>query len=575
MHSVRFCYRCYIYRCYNDSREILAVPIIRWIILQIKEEKINSNWTISDLIDLEYFLGAGSENDGEDPGFDRSVYLSYADEQGETPRDDARGRRDLIRYWLEKRRKREQAAQTGGAPLPGAAFSEAVRIAKILLAALAMIFGAGLAWSLLSYTGREPVNVFTFLWVLVVPQVGLLLLLVLSVAVQKAGAGKAPGLVYPVLAGGIRALLQKTGRLAEKKLDTQKKNRIREVYFLLGKTRTVYGSVFFWPVFIAAQIAGVAFNAGAAGALLIKVTITDLAFGWQTTLRLVPESVHRIVEIIALPWSWLLSPPTAHPGLEQIAGSQMILKDGMLHLATTDLVAWWPFLLLAILCYGLFPRLLLTAGGILMKRRALTGLGFNHAVCDRLIMQMKTPRLDTGGTPYQPAGIRPEASETGELIPDTLGGAAGDTMPAIVVFPEEIADIAGIGAGEPPEDLETALRKYLGVHCVAFIAGEMDAREDSRRVREALEHAPEKTSPRIVIIQEAWQPPIRETLSWIRSIRGAAGKSAGMIIALVGKPAANTFFTHPSETDGNTWEKTIHRMDDPYIRTEMLGEDPR
>ncbi len=552
-----------------------AVPIIRWIILQIKEEKINSNWTISDLIDLEYFVGAERETGGEDPGFDRSVYLSYADQQGEAPRDDARGRRDLIRYWLGKRREREAGVQTEGAPLPGAAFSEAVRIAKILLAALAMIFGAGLAWSLLSYTGREPVNVFTFLWVLVVPQMGLLLLLILSVAARKAGAGKAPGLVYPVLSGGIRALLQKTGRLAEKKLDAQKKNRIREVYFLLGKTRTVYGSVFFWPVFIAAQVAGVAFNAGAAGALLIKVTITDLAFGWQTTLRLVPESVHRIVEVIALPWSWLLSPPTAHPGLEQITGSQMILKDGMLHLATTDLVAWWPFLLLAVLCYGLLPRLLLAIGGALMKHRALAGLDFSHAACDRLIMRMKTPHLDTGGTPYRPVAIRPEASETEEHAPAVPGGTAGDTTPAIVIFPEEIADFAGIGADEPREGLESALRKHLGIHCMEIIAGEMDAREDSRRVREALERIPEKTRPRIVIVQEAWQPPIRETLSWIRSIRGAAGKSAGMIIALVGKPAADTYFTRPSETDGNTWEKTIHRMDDPYIRTEMLGEDPR
>ena len=443
------------------------------------------------------------------------------------------------------------------------------------MVALAAISGAGLVWSLLSYTGREPVNVFTFLWVLVVPQMGLLLLLVLSIAARKAGAGKAPGIVYPVLAGGLRALLQKTGRLAEKKLDTQKKNRIRDVYFLLGKTRTVYGSVFFWPVFITAQIIGIAFNAGAAGALLVKVTITDLAFGWQTTLRLAPESVHRIVETIALPWSWLFSPPTAHPGLEQIAGSQMTLKDGMLHLATTDLVAWWPFLLLTVLCYGLLPRLLLAASGILMKYRALARLDFSHAACDRLIMRMKTPRLDTGGTPYRPVSTRPEASETEIHAPDISGGAAGETTPAIVVFPEEIAEFAGIGADEAPEGLEAALRKHLGVHCVAFIAGEMDAREDSRRVREALERIPEKTTPRIVIVQEAWLPPIRETLSWIRSIRGAAGKSAGIIIALVGKPAAGTFFTHPSETDGNTWEKTIHRMDDPYIRTEMLGEDPR
>lgn len=530
---------------------------------------MKKTWQIKDLIDLEHFLGLKFGNqagekvpDGMD--FDRKAYLSFPDPgDGE---DETAYRKGIIRHWLDKRRELEQGDGKSPTILPGEAFSEAMHITKLLLGIIAFVFGAGLTWSLLSYTGREPVNVFTCLWVLVVPQVLLLLALLLSALAHKMKIMRSFQFLYPFFSSVIRRLVLKTTRFAGKKMDAERANRIRNTYSLLGKTNTVYGSVFFWPVFVTVQLFAVIFNLGVLGALFLKVAITDLAFGWQTTLQVAPESIHRFVEVVALPWSWFLSPPTAHPTLSQIAGSQMILKDGILHLATGDLVAWWPFIFLTVLFYGLIPRLLLVIAGYFKKHRALESLDFTHGTCDRLIMRMKTPAIDTQKAPYQPK--EREEKENLHVKADTTDVVNGHliTTPAIVMIPAEISGQL-IYAG-----LEKRLNETLGMHPTAVIPTEMDARTDSGDLKKILSENQDKGfSLRIVIVQEAWQPPIKETISWIKALRTAGGGTAGMIIALIGKPDRDTVFTLPAAVDQTTWEHTINGLKDPYVRIEILG----
>ena len=40
-----------------------------------------------------------------------------------------------------------------------------------------------------------------------------------------------------------------------------------------------------------------------------------------------------------MPWAWLLPADLAYPSLAQVEGSHMVLKEGIYHLATGDLVA--------------------------------------------------------------------------------------------------------------------------------------------------------------------------------------------------------------------------------------------
>ena len=525
-------------------------------------------WQINDLIDLEYFLGRKfsepiDDRDKESRNFDRKAYLSFPAHERS---DDPLYRKRLIRHWLEQRREQEKQSSKEKVSLPGDAFLDTMGMIRLLTVFIALVSGAGLTWSLLSYQGKEPVNVFTCLWVLVAPQVLLLFLLLVTAPLHKLRILKSFKMIYPMFTAIVIGMMRKIGHFAEKRIDADKANRIREIYALLGKTKTLYGSVFFWPIFLLSQFFGIFYNAGVLGAMFIKVAITDLAFGWQTTLQLAPESVFHFVEMLAVPWSWLFSPPVAHPTVSQIAGSQMILKEGIFHLATSDLVAWWPFIFLAVFFYGFIPRLILAAAGFYLKNRAINHIDFRHGACDRLLLRMKTPEVDTVSRPYQAEESPENSVQLNHAVADAVESTEAGTTPAIVLVPAEIFDQVG------DDQLEKNLRNLLGMYAASVISVEMDTKADSDRLKQAfLEQQNQKTSFRTVIVQEAWQPPIKESISWIKSLRAAVKGSSGMVIALVGKPGSDTVFTPPSNMDRMVWEQAINTIGDPYIRVESFG----
>ncbi len=523
-------------------------------------------WQIKDLIDLEYFLSQKfrepiEDKDADNKNFDRQAYLSFPGHDQRV--DNLSYRKRLIRHWLEQRREQERQGGRARVVLPGDAFSETMGIIRLVTLFIALVFGTGLTWSLLSYQGREPINVFTCLWVLVAPQVLLLIFLVLSAVLYKMRIMKSFKLLYPMITAIVQGTLKKIGHFAQKRLDADKANRIRETYALLGKTKTVYGSVFFWPIFLLSQLFGIFFNAGILGVMFLKVAVTDLAFGWQTTLQVAPESVFRFVEMTAFPWSWLFSPPIAHPTITQITGSQMILKEGIVHLTTADLVAWWPFIFLAVFFYAFVPRLILAGAGLYLKGRAIESIDFNHGECDRLIIRMKTPEVDTVSQPYQ-AG---DAEEKRAVLNHTAAERADSAVtPAIVLVPDEIFDQFSNAR------LEKNLYDSFGMQAAAVISVKMDAQNDRDHLRKAFSEKQDKNvSYRTVIVQEAWQPPIKESISWIKSLREAMIDNAGMVIALVGKPGRDTVFTPPSNMDRMIWEQAINSLGDPYIRVESFG----
>jgi hypothetical protein len=527
---------------------------------------MKNEWQIKDLIDLEYFLGRKfkepiEDKDADSKTFDRNVFLSLPAHDKRA--DNSIYRKKLIRHWLDKRREQEKQDRQNNVLLPGDAFSEIMGIIRLSTALIALFSGIGLTWTLLSYHGREPVNVFTCLWVLVAPQVLLLFVLLLSATLHKLRIINSFMSIYPMVTAIVQGMLKKISSIAKKRIDASKTNRIRETYGLLGKTRTVYGSVFFWPIFLLSQLFGIFFNIGILGGMFIKVAITDLAFGWQTTLQVAPQTVLRFVEIVALPWSWFFSPPVAHPTITQIIGSKMILKEGIFHLATGDLVAWWPFVFLTVFFYAFVPRLILAGAGYYLERRAIESIEFNHAACDRLMIQMKTPEVHTSSQPYQ-AKIDVEKSipfnDADVQSPESV------LIPAIVLVPEEIFDQFSNA------QLDKNLNDSLGMFAEAVISVEMNAKNDSVLLRQVFSEKQRKNvSFQTVLLQEAWQPPIKENISWIESLRAARKGSTGMVIALVGKPGHENVFTPPSDMDRMIWEQAINSLEDPYIRIESFG----
>jgi hypothetical protein len=74
----------------------------------------------------------------------------------------------------------------------------------------------------------------------------------------------------------------------------------------------------------------------------------------------------------------------------------------------------------------------------------------------------------------------------------------------------------------------------------------------------------------VVWVLEAWQPPIKESLFFLKSLRRDVGESMDLVVALVGKPTAHTVFTPPGAMDLSVWHKKIDALGDPWLRIETL-----
>jgi len=529
---------------------------------------LQSTWQIKDLVDLEYFLnqesGASSSNEcPDDLSSERRLYLSY--EKSHQP---PFSRKNLIKFWLEEKQNSEKTATDGPIPLPGDGYNETISLLRSLIVLLSFISGAALAWSALSYSGTTPINIFTCIWILIVPQFFLIAVLGISALFSFLGFTSSFKGLYPLMVFFFRQLskwLNKRAKHAGKNsMSADQRMRLFAMAGFIGRQKTLYGSVFFWPVFILAQTFGIFFNLGLLGASLLKLSITDLAFGWQSTLLPDPAIVYRMVDVFARPWSWF---STAHPTLTQIEGSRMILKDGMMHLTTPDLVSWWPFLCFSILCYGVLPRLLLLVLGLWRQNRALRRVNFSTGGCDRLIQRMQFPKVTSAGREYSAAGET--AAKSVQTKKESILSAVKPAIaenPAIVFISEDIDALFS------DEALNERISNVLGLKVVTRIRAEIDPAADMELLEAGISRNNISLSDlRIVILAEAWQPPIRETLTWLTHLRKAVNKDTGIIIALVGKPLKNMIFTSPDNTDRVIWEKTVNSIADPFMRIESIG----
>ncbi len=559
-------------------------------------------WRIPDILDLEYLL---ARDEDTDPVVlarrDRGLYLEFIRPQ---VGDSRPGPGVLLYHWLRQRR-RMLSAEGGDPVLPGRLWREIHGILRILVILAGLVTGGGLAYSFLAYSGTRPVNVALYLWIFVVSQQFLLLLLAtLAVYRLLSGRGLRSSLLCSLLVRLVSGLLVKLRGGLLRKMDAGERLRLLAVLGRGSARLRSHGSLLLWPMFILVQLFAVSFNGGVLAATLVKVVTADVAFGWQSTLQVSAAAVARLVRLIALPWSWFVPPGISYPSLARIEGSRMVLKDGIYHLATVDLASWWPFLCLAVLFYGLLPRLGLFLAGHIGLRRALARFSFDGPACSRLLHRMLTPGLKTGGSVAGPAGetgavAGEEVVVTGERSTpeDAPGAEPGDAGSRAAAsgetvcrpgpgeddrIPERRPPVPGPGEAPRPVALLALVPDELHDHCPASTLaeqvmartgaglagvvriGEEDEVEDETlaRVRDLYGQG---EAGGILVLQEAWQPPIREFLDFLTRLRGLAGTEGRLVVALVGRPGAGTIFTPVTELNSRVWHQSLAALGDPGL----------
>jgi len=512
-------------------------------------------WRISDIIDLEYFfhkdaVSQYAENQHYLSERDRNIFLHCV--KPSMKGDETPDRQFFIRAWLNERREKEAAAD---AVLPGESFESLYSSFRIFFALAGFVAGGGAGLSFLTYTGDRPLNVFVYLSVFVFSQILLLLLLFfLSMFRLKQGSFLSSSPLYRAISRAmLRTVLWARSRISEKMWAEQRSRAEDTMGFIISKGRS-YGFLFFLPIFILTQLFAIGFNLGLLATTLFKVITADIAFGWQSTLQLSPETLFSLVQKIALPWSWLVTGESAFPSLAQIEGSRIILKEGIYHLSTPDLASWWPFLCYSVLFYGLLPRLFLFLGAAAAQRRHLGSLDFRQGVYEQLLLRMTTPLFDTRGCKVEDRGAAADFAGEDKTAAFTPSGGRN----LLVMIPDDISEAC------PPEEIKSALRKRFGAAITQIIRFNKDYETDTE-ILANLKNSSQPSETDIILFQEAWQPPIAEYINFIKNLRHAIGPSPCIRIGLIGKPQPNTIFTPVKEENRKIWTRKISGIGDPCI----------
>lgn len=503
-----------------------------------KKKSAQESWSLSRILELEIQLFRDQKVDDEalvqrDQSIGREISQNNS---GPT------SAHEYILGWLEKLRQGKHATEID------ALAREAPRRSNQALLLIYFFIGLSFSWSLIRYDGEQAVNVSAFLGIIILVQA---LAAILSLVLVFAGTLKPKLAEFSIGAGiarffyiGLTSLFARIGTFS---ISSEQRE---DILAMIGRFRAriwIYQPSLRWTFFRIAQSLGVTFNLGVIVALLAAVTFSDRAFGWQTSLDVPIDSIHAFIKTLATPWSWYFPEGKGYPSLEQIHGSQIVLKEGIRSLQTTNLTSWWPFLLLATIVYGLLPRILLKLLATVRLNRSLKDTDLSNAETQRLLRRLKTH-----------APTFTNESTTSSSSANSLDDKKTNTP--------DFSDSEKYKVWVAP----TLQSQFGGEELRNILDREVDMTEMAQ-LDESLINSPEKledalsnqANENICYALEAWLPPLEETKQLIRNTRASTDPKRNIHILLIGR-------THPSLLPNfEQWKRTIQKMSDLYLTVSL------
>ena len=484
---------------------------------------------LGDLIDLHAALRADRAIDADDrKQRDRRIgtHLPHRKQQ---PAQQLRG-------WLAQ-------ANVPGWERTGPAATQLHRLVGLVLAVLGLVAGWGLAQAVLHYRGDAPINIVNVLAVLVLPQ-----LLLLAFWCLAALPFRLP------LISGLRSLLGflNPGRLARSLVQRVAPAAGQSAAMLWDADNAVaMAPVARWLVSVWSQLFSVAFNVGALLALFYLVTFSDLAFGWSTTLAVDSTRFHAVVS--ALSWPWQALAPEAVPSMELVEASRYYRLDGGLLGNTTDaaqaaqLGGWWPFLVAALIGYGLLPRLITLTISWQRLNHHLRDALVHLPGAPELLARMNSPLIST-------AAPRPEAVHPVDTVVDAprQPPVEGNQPFSLVTWSGSIATAEALrlrllALGIEPQGLLQA-------------GGAQHTAEDQATIDALCA----QRAQGVAIVVKAWEPPLLEFVDFVQQVRARCNDGRPIVVLLWGGDTA------VNASDLRVWGLTLRPLKDPNLHVEAI-----
>jgi hypothetical protein len=483
-----------------------------------KREHEPRRWAVADLIDFEMELDKASPADAN---ADRALFVKQTFREPGTRADD---REAVFLAWL-------RARQEVGAPTAGELFQMGVNGVRFLAIIAGLLLGATTTAGLLSHESAQPVNALMFLAGTVGLQLGVIVLVLVTVALRAAGVQ------WASLRSWIEALVQMVARLFGL-LKGERRNRVRELLARIEMRSDRVRPYIGLEVLQLTQDFAISFNLGILGAMaLVYLPFTELRFGWQSTYSFGPDAVATAVRAIAAPWSWISD--ALVPSRDHVLATEFARGQSSLALDRSAARAWWPFLLCAVAFYGLGLRLLARMVLSAMLHLRLRRLPFEHPAAHALWRRLHGPLI---------------VSEGGDaVLPNVDASRATTTAHArrALVIQSDAGALSG-------KQLRDAAQRCLGWNAASSITASIDDDRLGPEVVAALQSRPDG----VVIVVPAAQNPIVAIASFLREVRASTLDGADVVVLLVGGPDAAEHDVSLMEARHQIWSRfaTIHRL---------------
>ncbi len=490
--------------------------------------------TLAELIDLEaQLLDDRQRTPGDVARRDARVAEKLGSAAATLPRH------ELVRRWLE-------AVGDPKAVSVGRRVNTYYRLAGFLIPIVTFIAGAGTAAGLLAYDGRDPVNTMGYLAVLVFLQL-VLIALTLAGMLPSTWLGGALRLSGLHGGAGIHAILRELGYRSAglASIGEAAGFRGRAALGHIAAWQTVYAAVERWHLTALTQRAAVAFNLGAIAATLYFVSVRALAFAWSTTLEVDPERMTGFFHALATPWRWL---EIAVPSRELVEASRYFPGRSY----DPDLLGdWWPFLVAAVVTYGLLPRIVLAIYAASRARAARRALSLDHGECGAVVERL-----------LRPARLWGAGDEVGSTVAAPTAASTGNEC-ALPAEGPPVRVLRWADAAVTKDDVARIIGPKLGWRVTSMddVRGDGAAAELTRLASLAGGDVP------ILLIAEAFEPPSKNVQRLLKDVRMRIGTRVPIVIGLYDGDG-----DAPRPDDVRIWRQRIAALGDPWVRVEALAQ---
>ncbi|MBB6428907.1 DUF2868 domain-containing protein [Algisphaera agarilytica] len=389
---------------------------------------------------------------------------------------------------------------------------DGLRLVGLIAVGIGLLLGYVAAMGLFYYDGSTPVNVVRIIAVFVVLQA-----VTLGLFGVAALPGRVPGSAW------LRDLSPaKLATLVARWLPGETRDTVQQILGRGQAHQRVYHAVQKWQLLAWSQSMALAFNLAAVCGALQLIVFSDLGFGWSTTLQVDAEQMHGLTSALATPWA--MAWQDAVPPLALVEATQTYRAENFeLGVAAEESAKWWPFLVMAMLVYGVVPRFVTLVFTQWRLRGAVVKAMVHTPGADRVLGRMTAAVVETRASEHEGAASS-SAADSMDATPSSQAGC-------VIRWAEAAYDGQALDAG-----------------------GGRSLDEDRQTIEAAAAQAPEHP---VLIRVKAWEPPVLEFLDFLGDLRRALGDGRSIEVQPIG------------QGDHAVWKKKLASVGDPWLRMVM------